>query len=162
MSELKRIVELGNLLVRQRRKVDGLKDDLDLAMRELRRIETEDLPELMREVGINSVALEDGTTIEVSEDVECSITEAKRDEAHRWLIDNGFGGLIKTEVIKTFGRGERDAAQQCAEQIGGLTMERVHPSTLKSFIKEQLAAGKPIPFEPFGIFPYNRAKIKKA
>lgn len=162
MSDLKRVIQLANLMVQKRQHVEALKTDLEAATIELRRIETEDLPELMREVGMKSVTVEDGSVIDLVEEVECSISEARRTEAHKWLIENGFGGLIKTEVVVTFGRGEHDAAVACAKQVGGTTVERVHPSTLKSFVKEQLAAGKAVPFETFGVYPYTKARLKKA
>jgi hypothetical protein len=49
-----------------------------------------------------------------------------------------------------------------AEQIGGEMVERVHPSTLKSFVKEQMEAGRAIPFDLFAIHPFNRVKITAA
>jgi hypothetical protein len=39
--------------------------------------------------------------------------------------------------------------------------ETVHPSTLKAFVKEQLAVGTAVPFDLFGIYPYSRAIIKE-
>lgn len=166
MSDLKRIVELANLMVTQTAKVTKMEDELKDAKRTLQRIEQEDLPELMREVGMASVTLEDGSVIEVKDEVECGISEERRAEAHRWLIDNGFGGLIKTEVVVAFGRGEQGAAENFSAEVVQLTgqhptvVERVHPSTLKSFVKEQMEAGVAIPAETFALRPYSKAKLK--
>lgn len=168
MSDLKRVIELATLMVAQRKKVDELTTDLEAAQRELRRIEQEDLPELMREIGMRSVTLDDGSIVEVVEDVQCGISEERRANAHAWLVANEFGGLIKTEVVTTFGRGEGDAAQEFAQTVAATTgqapqvVERVHPATLKSFIKEQLAAGTAVPFDLFGIHPFNKARLKPA
>lgn len=159
---LERIVQLANLMVQQRQEVERLKGQLQTAEQDLRRLETEDLPELMREIGMQSVRLADGSTIEVVDEVECAITDAKRAAAHAWLSEHGFGGLIKTEVVVGFGRGEHEAAVACAESVGGELKERVHPATLKSFIKEQMAAGTAIPFDLFGVYPYAKAKFKSA
>lgn len=163
MSDLKRVIDLAKLLVAQRDKVELMEKELKVAQSDLRRIETEDLPELMREIGMASVTLDDGSIIEVADEVQCAITEAARKSAHEWLINNGFGGLIKTEVVVTFGRGERDEAEEFVQQVGDHhpeLVERVHPSTLKSFVKEQLEKGVAIPFDLFGIHPYSKAKIK--
>lgn len=160
MSELKRVIELSSLLVQQRKYVEDLESRYETAKADLRRIETEDLPELMREIGMKSVTLDDGSVVEVVEEVDCSITQEKRAAAHDWLLANGFGGLIKTEVVVAFGKGEHEAAMKCAEQVGGVAQERVHPSTLKSFVKEQMTKGAAIPFDLFGIHPYNKAKLK--
>lgn len=160
MSELKRVIDLANLMVTQRKYVEEIEERCSAARAELRRIETEDLPELMRELGMKSVELDDGSIIEVADEVDCTITEANRMNAHNWLLANGFGGLIKTEVVVAFGKGEHEAAMKCAEEVGGVAQERVHPSTLKSFIKEQMSKGAAVPFDLFSIHPYSKAKLK--
>lgn len=160
MSELSRVIELAELMVELRGRVDRMQSELDAATEELRRIEQEDLPELMREVGMQSVTLRDGTVIDVVDEVSCGITEANRAAAHAWLVENGFAGLIKTDVVVGFGRGEHDAAVACAEAVGGTLQERVHPSTLKAFVKEQMAAGRAIPFDLFSVHPYSKARMK--
>lgn len=167
MSELKRVIDLANLLVAQRAKVEGMTKDLTEEKASLLRLETEDLPELMREIGMKSVTLEDGSSVEVVEEVDCSISEERRAGAHAWLVENNFGGLIKTEVVVAFGRDDFDNAQALAEELRGEDLnptltERVHPTTLKSFVKEQMSKGIAIPFDLFGIHPYSKAKLKKA
>ena len=166
MSDLKRVVTLAELMVKQQALVEQLKKDLQQGQEALRRIEQEDLPELMRELGLNSFVLADGNKVEVVDEVDCSITEDRRASAHAWLSEHGFGGLIKTEVVVAFGRGEHDAAEELAETVAATghnpeVIERVHPATLKSFIKEQMAAGHTVPFDTFGIRPYSKAKLKK-
>lgn len=162
MSDLQRAVQLAELLIQLRTKVEDLEAQLATAKADVRRVEQEDLPDLMQELGLETFRLTSGETIEVKPEVDCGISEERRAKAHDWLNANGFGGLIKTEVVAKFGKGERDAAVACAEQIGGEMIERVHPSTLKSFVKEQMAAGKPVPFDLFGVFPYNKVKISSA
>lgn len=168
MSDLKRIVALATLMVQQQARVEQLKNELQSAQRDLAQIETEDLPELMSEVGLNSVTLEDGSVVEIKQDVQCGISEDRREAAHAWLIENGFGGLIKTEVVVAFGRGEKDAADEFSAEVVQLTghhptvKETVHAATLKSFVKEQLEAGVAIPFDTFAIHPFNKANLKPA
>lgn len=168
-TELQRIVKLAELMVEQAQTVADLEQRLKDAKAALRRTETEDLPELMREVGLDSVKLNDGSTVEVVEDVDCGISEARRADAHDWLVSNGFGGLIKTQVITAFERGEIEEAMAYAAQATEAWPEHpatlkdaVHPATLKSFVKEQLAAGNDLPYELFGVRPYARAKYKGA
>ena len=159
MSDLQRAVQLAELLLQMRNKVQDMEKQLEVAKADLRRVEQEDLPELMQELGLETFKLKTGETIEVKPEIDCGISEERRRAAHDWLTANGFGGLIKTEVVAKFGRDERDAAVACAQQIGGEMIERVHPSTLKSFVKEQMAAGKPVPFDLFGVHPYNKVKV---
>lgn len=162
MSDLQRALKLAELLLAARKNVERLDAELRTAKDEVRRLEQEDLPELMQELGLETFKLASGESVEVKQDVECGISEERRARAHAWLTENGFGGLIKTEVVARFGRDERDAAVEAAEKINGEMVERVHPATLKSFVKEQMEAGRAIPFDLFGIHPFNRVKITAA
>ena len=162
MSDLQRAVQLAELLLKLRQNIDRLETELETAKKDMRRVEQEDLPDLMQELGLETFKLTTGELIEVKPEVDCGISEERRARAHAWLTENGFGGLIKTEVVAKFGREEREAAVACAQQIGGEMIERVHPSTLKSFVKEQMAAGNPVPFDLFGVHPYNKVKITAA
>ncbi len=167
MSDLQRAVQLAELLMQLRENVQTIETQLETAMADMRRVEQIDLPDLMQELGLETFKLKTGETIEVKPEVECSITEEKRNAAHVWLVDKGFGGLIKTEVVVTFGRGEHDEAEDFAKNVAEQgkqpnLVERVHPSTLKSFVKEQMAAGNPVPFDLFGVHPYNKVKITAA
>jgi hypothetical protein len=164
MSDLKRAVQMAETLLSARKIVERLESELATAKADVQRLEQEDLPDLMQELGLSKFVLNTGETLEVQPDVTCAITEERRAAAHSWLVDRGFGGLIKTEVVVSFGRGEHgeaeDFANACAEQGKHPNLiERVHPSTLKSFIKEQMAAGTAIPFDVFGVHPFQRVKI---
>jgi hypothetical protein len=167
---LKRITSLANLLVEQERLVEQAEAALNEAKEAARRTREEDLPTLMKEVGLLTVKLEDGATVEVVEEVTCYITEEWKPEAHAWLHAHGFGGLIKTNVSVAFGKDESEAARalmlELAERhLSPEMKEAVHPSTLKSFVKETLAkAAEPdavkLPMEAFGVRPFTKAKVK--
>lgn len=159
MSEIKRAVQLAELLLQARENVASLEQQLSTAKSDLTRLEQEDLPDLMMELGLSSFKMDNGASVEIVNEVQCGISEDRRRDAHNWLIEHNFGGLIKTEVSVAFGKGELEQAQALAEQVHGQVKEAVHPATLKSFIKEQMAAGSAVPFELFGVRPYNKVKI---
>lgn len=166
MSDLERVVKLATLLTEQKAEVERLDQELKKAKEAAMRTEREDLPELMSECGLKSVTLEDGSTVVIKEEVDAAITEATRGRAMAWLTDNDFGGLIKTSVAVQFDRGMHEEAtrlaQELQEKFGRAEMkEVVHPATLKSFVKEQLSAGQPIPLDIFNVRPYNVAKITR-
>lgn len=122
------------------------------------------IPGIMDAIGMESFALSDGAKIEVKDDVKCGITQANRPAAHDWLRGHDFDGIIKTKVVAEFGKGElqrAEAALRILELSGyGASMdESVHPSTLKSFVKEQLENGTSIPQDLFGVFEFRQAKI---
>lgn len=165
MSDLQRIVKLAELLVEQTTQVNNLTALLATAKTALLKTEREDLPMLMSEVGLTEVKLEDGRKIAVVEDCSCGMTDATRNEGIGWLIGHGFGGLVKTSVAVTFGRGERETAEEVGKELREkfddvAVIATVHPSTLKAFVKEQLAAGAEVPMDLFNVYPYSKAVLR--
>lgn len=166
MSGLERVVQLCELLERQSAEVDLLTDQLRTAKAALLRTQREDLPGLMTELGLTELKLSDGSVVSLKEDVDARITDDTRPGALRWLLDHGFGGLIKTEVSLSFGRGERDEAERVVDELqehyNNIALkEDVHPSTLKAFVREQMAAGTAVPVDLFHVYPYSKATIKR-
>jgi hypothetical protein len=166
VSDLERVVKLAELLEEHAANVAELKEELKAAEKALRRVEEEDLPELMSELGLTEIKLENGSVITITEDVKTSITNANAAAAHSWLVENGFGGLIKTAVSVTFGRGDHDTAEAARDALAAeyedvSLEEKVHHSTLKAFVLEQLRNGQPVPTDLFSVYPYSKAVIKK-
>ena len=125
----------------------------------------ETIPSAMQELGIEKLALSTGQKITISQEVYASIPAASKDEAHRWLEANGFGGLIKVGVTTQYGKGERDEALQLFSELQGRGLsakfdESVHAQTLKAFLREQISSGNNVPLELFGARPVWTAKIK--
>lgn len=166
LGNVERVAALVELMAKKGAAIDAAEEALRVLKEEYRRIEQESLPDLMNELGISEIKLTDGTSVAVEEAVTAQISEDRRPAAHAWLKANGFGGLIKSVVSVAFERGEEEVAQRAAQLLADETghtasmEERVHPATLRSFVKEQMEAGKPPPFDVFGINAFNKAKIK--
>ncbi len=160
MSEIKRAVEMAKALLSARAAVEQKEMELSLSKEAVRKIEQEDLPELMQELELEEFKMEDGSRVSVMKDITCGISEANKRQAHGWLVSNEFGGIIKTEVKVPFEAGKLDEAGEFAAENGGELKEFVHPMTLKSFLKERLEAGTALPTEAFGIRAFNRVKIE--
>jgi len=155
-------VELGKLETR----METTKAAMDL-------IANVKLPEAMQSIRQVSFSLQDGTVIEIQDKIHASIKEENRAAAHEWLRNNDFGGLIKNNVTVTFGKGEDAEAERLVEMVEGLQRagelhagsvdrkEQVHPSTLTSFVKEQLKKGKNIPLDVFGVHIAQVAKLQQ-
>lgn len=170
---LDRVIKLAEQLVEAQANVWRLDEELEIATRLRNQLETEDLPELMREIGMTSVSLANGKTVEVTEEITCGISEQNRAAALKWLDDHNYGGLIKTLLNVSFNRQDRThavallqqlaiAAADAGVEVDSEVKETVHAATLKSFVKEELAKGTPLPFDLFSIHPYNKARIKGA
>lgn len=164
---LARIAELSRLMLEQERALERANAAAAAAKEALTRTRREDLPELMREFGLSSIRLSSGETVTVNEDVSAAIPVAMRERAFKWLEEHGFGGLIKTELTLNYARDERERALADAATIAELTgrvpamNETVHVQTLRAFIREQMEAGRTVPFDLFGVHPYSEAKIKR-
>lgn len=164
-DNMMRLSSLASTLRDTKAKIANLEEQLKEHKKNESRIETEDMPELMKELDMKSFTLSDGTKIEVVEDLMCGITEENRDDAHAWLRKNKFGGIIKTLITQQYGAGEIEEATKNAEAIKKLTgraamvLESIHANTLKAFLKEQRAKGTKIPAKLFGLFPFSKAKV---
>lgn len=167
---LARIVEMAKQLTQATANVARLNEELEAAKKLQRQIETEHLPELMKELGVTSVSLADGLLVELKEEFDCGITKANHAAALKWLDDNNFGSIIKTKVQVEFARDDRQNAVALSKDVqrfivarridtGCEMIETIHPQTLKSFLKEQMKAGMPVPYNLFSIHPYNKAKL---
>lgn len=160
MSELKRLTDLAEVRMALAAKINDCEAELKTLKARLTTIDTEDLPELMEEVGMQSFKLSDGTEIGVKKDVKASITAAKAPAAMKWLVDNGYAGLIKSKVLVDCNR--EDAAQLQQQLPYEISVnDTVHPMTLKSFVVERLEKGDDIPFDLFGVHPFNKITVKK-
>lgn len=167
MSDMKRLTEMAEILDERQARVDWLTAELGVAKAALREVQEEHLPELMIEVGVSELKLADGRPLKLVEDCKAAITEKTHDEAVKWLIENNFGGLIKTEVVTRFPRGSHDRAVDACDKLAAEfdeveLKEVVHPSTLKAFVKERLTKGDAVPMDLFNVHPYQKAVLKKA
>jgi len=129
-------------------------------------ISEETIPNAMLELGMKKFTLTTGQVMGIKEDVYTAMTENNKPEAHKWLNDNKFGGLIKVNVNVGFSRGEAEQALQLLEELKGREFtvdydESVHAQTLKAFLREQLSKGADIPLDLFGARPVWTTKISK-
>jgi hypothetical protein len=169
-DKLARAIALGELMQAQAARVAELEEQLSAAKADHLRTQVEDLPELLKEIGISMFKLDDGGTVEVKPDLTCGITEANKADAHAWLLKNKFGGLIKTQVVTEFERGDIARAKAFYQAVrkqlpdnGVAVKDAVNPQTLKAFVREQLAKpGNKFPLELFSVRPFDKAVYKPA
>ena len=165
-EQLRNVASLCQRQMEQEDQVKQLDDDLKSAKKKLKHTSEELLPLAMEEIGLASFELDSGEKVTTKPEVTASITAKNKDSAFAWLRDNDHDSLIKNNVVVSFGKGEDDMATsflaRCEEDGHVVThKETVHSQTLKAFVKEQLADGEPIPAELFGIYEYNKTKIKR-
>lgn len=163
-DDLKRLVAMAELQLAIEVEIAGIEERLKQRKADLRKISEEDLPDLMMELGITQFKLASGRTVKFSPDLFTKIPDGRFPEAAAWLDGRGYSGIIKSVVTAPFGKGEKDRAETLIENLHehGVAAElkqTIHPQTLKAFVKERIAAQEDIPFDLFGIVPFNRAVI---
>lgn len=161
--------QLSNLIRRSLQ----LDEDIKLAEEHLkdlkfrkRKVNEEDIPNLMQEMGMDSVTV-DGHKVAVRQFVHARISEDKRDEAFAFLRSIGEGDIIKNDVTVSFKQGQDNQAGAVLDDLRGQGLDpvqktHVHPSTLKSWVKGRIEEGKELDFETFGVFVGNEAKITRS
>ena len=166
MSKLDQLTILSKMLLDAGDKKEQAELRLKEAKENERRLREEAIPLLMFELELTMLKLNDGTTIETSKDVFASITQAKKDAAFKWLEENKFSGLIKTQVEINFPRGDHELAKKWhhflkeSKKLDVDLQESVHPQTLKAFVKEQIQTGNSVPMDLFGVMVVDTTKVK--
>ena len=107
---LSRVSKLANIQLRLERRVAELDAELKQAKRDLQEISGDQLPAAMLEYGIREFKLEDGSQITVKNFYSASIPKDRQEESFTWLVENGFGDLIKNQVRVSFERGQEENA----------------------------------------------------
>ena len=158
-DQVVKLKDLEDLLVSKEEELKELKRKVDLVSGEI-------IPTMMQEMNISTLKLADGTSVEVKPVYGASIPTKSKEEAFKWLRDNGLGDLIKNEITVAFGRDEDNKAQQYAVLAQGQGYEpvqklKVEPMTLKALVRERLESGQEMPSDLFNLFTGNRTKITR-
>jgi len=134
-------------------KLRNLEDEIKIAEESLKQLKQqaetlsgEVIPTMMTEMNISTMKLADGSAIEVKPVYGASIPIEKKEEAFKWLRDNGLGDLIKNEVTVSFGRNEDNKAVEYAVLAQGQGYQptqklKVEPMTLKALVRERIEKG---------------------
>jgi hypothetical protein len=165
-NNLDEIVKLAQVQIRLEKEVAQLEEALSKKKAALREVSEVDIPEALVEAGrISEIKLEDGTKIKVNDDFVVGIPPSSRAAAFAWLEKEGYDGLIKTEVVVEYGRGEMANAVKLLQELIGkrkltASLERdIHWQTLKAFVKEQTKKRGDFPLALFGAVPVKKTKV---
>ena len=139
--------------------------DKDIAAAELkvkklrethRQIAEEQLPELFEQVGMSELTTLKGLPLKLKNKIHTNISKGRKPTAIAWLDANGQGGMIKRCVIIDFDKTQEVKVAALLRLIGkGWPQHRteldVHASTVKAFVTRELADGREIPLDVFGV-----------
>ena len=160
-SECKKLKVLEDEIVEQENKLTELKNQADY-------ISSEVIPDLLKEQGLNQIKLSDGSSVTVKTEYRATLPEDdfKREEAYKWLRDQGLGDIIKNNVFVTFGKGEDNKAKQLldlAAENGYQPQQKsnVAWNTLTALYEERVNAGLDMPSNVFTLWIKDKTKISR-
>jgi len=169
IDQTKNISSLATQVKKLKALEDEIKNDEELIKKKkknLEQISGELIPTLLSEMGLSSLKLSDGSSVDVKQHYSASISVANREKAYSWLRQNGLGDIIKNEISVSFGRGEDNKAADYAILAKGQGYQptqklKVEPMTLKALVRERIEAGQQVPTDIFNVFVGNRTIIKR-
>lgn len=133
---------------------------------QLREIETKDIPEIFKEMGVPSLELDDGVKCKVSKFVSGSIPKDpdEKKKAFALLRKLKGGDLIKNTLTAKFARGENSIALAALKDLKskGIAVEKeqsVHAQSLQKFARELIEEGTSADLSVLGIYQGSKAKI---
>jgi len=157
-------------LIRQSLEVDQKIADAEQYLKDLkfqkRKVNEEDIPNLMQEMGMDSVTV-DGNKVALRQFVHARIADDKKDEAFAWIRSIGEGDIIKNDVTVSFASGEDNMAGAVVDDLRNKGLEpaqktHVHPMKLKAWVRDRIESGQDIDFDTFGVFVGTEAKITRS
>ena len=156
------VLKLRTLEDEMKREEEALKEK----QKEVDRISQDVIPTMLSEMGLSSLKLADGSSVDVKPFYSASISVKNREAAYKWLREQGLGDIIKNDVTVSFGRNEDNKAVDYANLAKSHGFEptqklKVEPMPLKALVRERLEAGKEMPTELFNVFVGNKTTIKR-
>ena len=166
-EDLKTLARLAGELQQAKLNVQNIEEQLKTAKAKVRDIGEKRIPDLMELIGISdfSTTSSPPVRITVKNVIRASVPASRRFEAYSWLDDHGHGGLIKRSIQVSFDREAISDAKQLQKELDTRFEnvredQKVEPSTLRAWIKEQLSQGEPVPMELFGAWEQRIAHVE--
>lgn len=153
-------------MIDQQALVDDLEEQVKQAKEHLHALRTRHVPDLMAEMQVDQMRFR-GYDISVADLVSGSLPkeESARQRAIEWLEAHEAGGLIKTDLQLSFGKGQEQEASKLYSELAEMgypvfANRNVHPQTLMAWARQQLAEGEPLDPEVLGLYVGKVAKLK--
>jgi len=123
------------------------------------------IPELCESANMSDFTLTDGTKVSVKSRFFGKVSEENMDAAQQYLEGVGDGALIKRQISVDLGKCDEEQASRVHEalqtvDVVGEEKRSIHPSTLSSWLTQQMESGADIPTDVFGVYRKVETKIK--
>lgn len=117
------------------------------------------IPAVMADLGLKEIRMADGRTLSIKPEYYGSVAQTRMPAAVAWLEARNMDGIVKKELVIS------DWDQEQLEALRAVDVEfnlkqTIHPSTLRSFVRERLELNDPdFPKELFAASVVNRAVL---
>lgn len=175
-EDLKRAQKLAKEFVEIGLNMEELEKQLKVLKQRKSQIESREIPDLFGEIGVDVIGLPDDNCDVIvrpyyKANIPASWDPDRREQAFRWLDENGHGDVISVTVSVDFQRGEKALADELVNLIrtkfSGANSHQVKTvmgvpwTTLTALVKEQVEQGEAIPLDTLGATVGQVAKITK-
>lgn len=168
-ATLARITKTAQRIVELEADIEAMEEQTAAYKKDLHKLKTETLPELMGAASMKEFTLTDGTEIEITEFCSGSLPKdpERRKKALELLVKYNAASLIKTQISLAFDRTDRARADKFMMQLtkAGYQFEAgegVNAQTLAAFARERLRDGAPIDLDALGLYAGKTTKVKLA
>ena len=159
--------EMGEYLSELKDKQAALAQEMSILADQIGDLETQKLPNIMRDAGMKEFTMADGAKITLYPFVAAKIKSET--QAYAWLREVGEDSIIKNKIEVYLDRGDDALAEDILAYLNGRQIPAehkasIHPSTLLSFVKNALEhpeLSATLPREAFGVFECDKVKYKK-
>jgi len=168
-ADLKDVKRLAARLIKIDDEIEQCENYIARAKKEREDIRVRILPNVMFELGIDSVTI-DNHHCKLEPMVQATLPkepEARLD-AVNWLVANGHGGVVKRELKVDLPKGDgytefavKEAVQEAAPGLNVSTYYNVHHSTYSALIRQLVREGAPIPTDVLGVFIGQIVRVDK-
>ena len=146
----------------------SLEEQVKNKKEEIDEISSRIIPELLAEQGLSAIKLADGSNVSVKKEFRCTLPkdETKREQAYKWLRDQGLEDIIKNNIFVTFGKGEDNKAKQLLDLAAENGFEPQQKSdvswnTLTALFRERIESGLDMPSDVFSTWIKDKTKISR-
>lgn len=100
-----------------------------------------------------------GRTVTLKKELHCAVPKEQREEAHAWLLENGYDDLLKYQLVVQFPRKMLDIARSTYTSLRKLldpviTIDgstELAGATMAAWVRERLRTGQTVP-ECFSVY----------
>lgn len=124
-------------------RIKELEDELKDAKKKFNKVSQEEIPELLLQSGLSSVALDSGEKVTIKEDVSASVKDMPG--FYRFLVERGDEAIVKTNL--QFGKIPGEVLTKIQNHIAETfelfpdVNQGVHYQTLQKYIRELCGIG---------------------